>query len=135
MRSTRWPMPSNGEKSTGYWTQTSRASSITLTGHGLCIYLVIGLATGEYCLVQKWLNAGILEAGELSDSLQGTPQGAPISPLLANVYLHNVIDSWFGELRPTRTRGEVYIVRYADDFVLGFQYRSDIQNLEGYRTD
>ena len=67
-----------------------------------------------------------MEAGELSDSVQGTPQGAPISPLLANVYLHKVLDSWFAkEWRPKRASGEVYIVRYADDFVLGFQYRSE----------
>ena len=69
-----------------------------------------------------------MQAGELSDSVRGTPQGAPISPLLANVYLHKVLGSWFAlEWRPTRARGEVYIVRYADDFVLGFEYRSDAE--------
>ncbi len=77
-------------------------------------------------LIRKWLSTGVMEAGELSDSVQGTPQGAPISPLLANVYLHKVLDSWFAkEWRPKRASGEVYIVRYADDFVLGFEYRSD----------
>ena len=77
-------------------------------------------------LIRKWLSTGVMEAGELSDSVQGTPQGAPISPLLANVYLHKVLDSWFAkEWRPKSASGEVYIVRYADDFVLGFEYRSD----------
>ena len=77
-------------------------------------------------LVRKWLQAGILEAGQLSDTLQGTPQGAPLSPLLANVYLHHVLDAWFAkQWRPERASGEVYIVRYADDFVLGFEHRAD----------
>ena len=77
-------------------------------------------------LIRKWLSTGVLEAGVLSDTVQGTPQGAPISPLLANVYLHKVLDSWFAkEWRPERASGEVYIVRYADDFVLAFQHRSD----------
>lgn len=77
-------------------------------------------------LVRKWLQAGTLEAGQLSDTLQGTPQGAPLSPLLANVYLHHVLDAWFAkQWRPERASGEVYIVRYADDFVLGFEHRPD----------
>ena len=77
-------------------------------------------------LIRKWLNAGVMGAGLEVDFVRGTPQGAPISPLLANVYLHNVLDDWFArEWRPREARGEAYIVRYADDFVLGFQHRSD----------
>ena len=77
-------------------------------------------------LIRKWLNAGVMDAEPEVDFVRGTPQGAPISPLLANVYLHNVLDDWFArEWRPREARGEAYIVRYADDFVLGFQYRSD----------
>ncbi len=77
-------------------------------------------------LIRKWLNAGVMDGGLEVDFVRGTPQGAPISPLLANVYLHNVLDDWFArEWRPREARGEAYIVRYADDFVLGFQHRSD----------
>ena len=64
--------------------------------------------------------------------VRGTPQGAVISPLLANVYLHHVLDGWFArQWRPREARGEVYIVRYADDFVLGFEYRSDAERAHG----
>ena len=67
-----------------------------------------------------------MDAEPEADVVRGTPQGAPISPLLANVYLHNVLDEWFArEWRPREVRGEAYIVRYADDFVLGFQHRDD----------
>ena len=79
-------------------------------------------------LIRKWLNAGVIEAGLEVDVVRGTPQGAVISPLLANVYLHHVLDGWFArQWRPREARGEVYIVRYADDFVLGFEYRSDAE--------
>ena len=77
-------------------------------------------------LIRKWLNAGVIDAGLEVDFVRGTPQGAVVSPLLANVYLHNVLDRWFAQQwRPRKARGEAYIVRYADDFVLGFQYRGD----------
>ena len=79
-------------------------------------------------LIRKWLNAGVIEAGLEVDVARGTPQGAVISPLLANVYLHHVLDDWFArEWRPREVWGEAYIVRYADDFVLGFQYRRDAE--------
>ena len=79
-------------------------------------------------LIRKWLNAGVIDAGLEVDVVRGTPQGAVISPLLANVYLHHVLDRWFArEWRPREVWGETYIVRYADDFVLGFQYRSDAE--------
>ena len=79
-------------------------------------------------LIRKWLNAGVMDAEPEVDLVRGTPQGAPISPLLANVYLHNVLDDWFArDWRPREARGEAYIVRYADDFVLGFQHRSDAE--------
>ena len=67
-----------------------------------------------------------MEDGEWFDTGRGTPQGSVISPLLANVYLHYVLDAWVHRAwRPQEARGEMIIVRYADDFVLGFQYRSD----------
>jgi len=76
-------------------------------------------------LIQKWLSAGVLEQGKWSAVEEGTPQGATISPLLANVYLHYVLDLWVEQWRKRYAHGDVVIVRYADDFVLGFQDRSD----------
>ena len=79
-------------------------------------------------LIRKWLGAGVLEEGLKVDPARGTPQGAPISPLLANVYLHNVLDQWFAlQWRPQKTVGQAYLVRYADDFVLGFEHRQDAE--------
>ena len=80
-------------------------------------------------LIHKWLKAGVSEDGQWSSTVVGTPQGATISPLLANVYLHYVLDRWVEEWRKSHARGEVYIVRYADDFVMGFQYRDDAERL------
>jgi group II intron reverse transcriptase/maturase len=77
--------------------------------------------------IKKWLNAGVLEDGCLSWSETGTPQGGSISPLLANIYLHYAFDLWADHWRQEYARGEVIIVRYADDFVVGFQYRQDAQ--------
>jgi RNA-directed DNA polymerase len=76
-------------------------------------------------LIQKWLAAGVLEDGKWSSTVGGTPQGATISPLLANVYLHYVLDLWVQQWRKRGARGEVSIVRYADDFVMGFQHEAD----------
>lgn len=78
-------------------------------------------------LIQKWLKAGVSEDGEWSSTVVGTPQGATVSPLLANIYLHYVLDLWVEAWRKRHARGEVYIVRYADDVVMGFQYRSDAE--------
>jgi group II intron reverse transcriptase/maturase len=76
-------------------------------------------------LVKKWLRAGVSEDGEWSPTKVGTPQGAVISPLLANVFLHYVLDLWINEWRKREAKGEVVIVRYADDFVIGFREESD----------
>ncbi len=76
-------------------------------------------------LIRRWLKAGILEDGEIHPSEQGTPQGGSISVLLSNLYLHYVLDLWFERVVRSRLRGEAYLVRYIDDFVLCFQYRSD----------
>jgi RNA-directed DNA polymerase len=81
-------------------------------------------------LIRKWLRAGVSEDGEWSKTKVGTPQGAVISPLLANIYLHHVLDLWVDTWRKENARGEVYIVRYADDFVMGFQYKSDAVALQ-----
>lgn len=76
-------------------------------------------------LIKKWLNCGVLENELIAYSKTGTAQGAVISPLLANVYLHYVLDNWVVEWRKTQAKGEVYIVRYADDFIVAFQYKED----------
>jgi RNA-directed DNA polymerase len=81
-------------------------------------------------LIQKWLEAGVIEDGAWSASEQGSPQGATISPLLANVYLHYVFDLWARQWRKRHARGDVLIVRYADDVVLGFQHRSDAERFQ-----
>jgi group II intron reverse transcriptase/maturase len=78
-------------------------------------------------LIQKWLKAGVSEDGQWSETKLGTPQGAVVSPLLANVYLHYVFDLWAEAWRKKVARGEVIVVRYADDLVLGFQHRADAE--------
>jgi group II intron reverse transcriptase/maturase len=78
-------------------------------------------------LIQKWLSAGVVEEGRRSETEQGTPQGATISPLLANVYLHYVFDLWADRWRRQHARGDVVIVRFADDIVIGFQHRLEAE--------
>ena len=76
-------------------------------------------------LIQKWLKAGVSEDGQWSESKVGTPQGAVVSPLLANVYLHYVFDLWVEAWRKKVARGDVIVVRYADDLVVGFESRAE----------
>jgi RNA-directed DNA polymerase len=78
-------------------------------------------------LIQKWLTAGVSEDGEWTESKVGTPQGAVIAPLLANIYLHYALDLWVEAWRQKVARGEVIVVRYADDAVLGFERRDDAE--------
>lgn len=78
-------------------------------------------------LIQKWLRAGVSEEGQWSKTTVGTPQGAVISPLLANIYLHYVLDLWALKWRKEQASGDVIIVRYADDFVMGFQHRGEAE--------
>jgi group II intron reverse transcriptase/maturase len=78
-------------------------------------------------LIQKWLKAGVIEDGVWSETLEGTPQGASASTLLANVYLHYVFDLWVHQWRSRHARGEVLVVRFADDFVVGFEHRDDAE--------
>jgi group II intron reverse transcriptase/maturase len=80
-------------------------------------------------LIGKWLNAGVLEEGEVSYPERGTPQGGVISPMLSNIYLHDVLDRWFeAEVRP-RLKGKAFLVRYADDAVLVFALREDAERV------
>lgn len=76
-------------------------------------------------LIQKWLRAGVLEDGVRLETLEGTPQGAVISPFLANVYLHYVYDLWVNAWRVRHAKGHMIVVRYADDTVVGFQHRHE----------
>jgi RNA-directed DNA polymerase len=78
-------------------------------------------------LIRKWLKAGILDKGQVICPLTGTPQGGVVSPILANIYLHTVLDVWFYETVQTHCRGQVYLCRYADDFVCAFEYEKDAQ--------
>jgi hypothetical protein len=80
-------------------------------------------------LLDKWLKAGVLEGGVLSHPDQGTPQGGVISPLLANVYLHYVLDVWFEQEVKPRLKGRAFLVRYADDFVMGFACEQDARRV------
>ena len=76
-------------------------------------------------LVRKWLKAGVVEDGEWSETLEGTAQGASVSPLLANVYLHYVFDLWADQWRRQQAHGDVIIVRFADDYIVGFEHQED----------
>jgi len=76
-------------------------------------------------MIDKWLKAGILEEGQLSYPTEGTPQGGIISPILSNIYLHYVLDEWFSEKIQPKLKGRSFVVRYADDFIIGF---SDLQD-------
>jgi len=80
-------------------------------------------------LIGKWLHAGVLEKGQLSYPEDGTPQGGVISPLLANIYLHYVLDCWYVESVEPRLKGRALIVRFADDFVLGFEDKEDAEKV------
>jgi RNA-directed DNA polymerase len=80
-------------------------------------------------LIGKWLNAGVMEGDQITYSDRGTPQGGTISPCLANIFLHHVLDEWFvNEVKP-RMRGHCFIVRFADDFVIGFQREDDAKRV------
>jgi group II intron reverse transcriptase/maturase len=85
-------------------------------------------------LLMKWLHAGVVEDGELRAVQEGAPQGGGISPLLSNVYLHYALDLWVQQWRKRHARGEVYVVRYADDVVLGFQAEQDAHAMRAVMT-
>ena len=80
-------------------------------------------------LIGKWLKAGVLDRGEVTYPTQGTPQGGVISPLLANLYRHYVLDCWYRESVQPRMKGRTFLVRFADDFILGFEYQEDAEKV------
>jgi hypothetical protein len=80
-------------------------------------------------MIDKWLNAGVLEAGTLHFATEGTPQGGVISPMLSNIFLHYVLDAWFeSEVKP-RLKGKATLVRFADDFVMTFETYQDAKRV------
>lgn len=81
-------------------------------------------------LIKRWLKAGVMDENQWQQSEAGTPQGGSISVLLSNVYLHYVLDLWFTKVVKPRLKGEAYLVRYIDDFVVCFQYRADAKRFE-----
>jgi group II intron reverse transcriptase/maturase len=80
-------------------------------------------------LISKWLHAGVLEAGVVTYPDEGAPQGGVISPLLSNIYLHEVLDTWFEETIKPLLKGRAFLVRYADDFVMGFEHEEDARRV------
>ena len=80
-------------------------------------------------LIGKWLNTGVLENGNLSYPQAGSPKGGVISPLPANVFLHDVLDEWFEQVVQPRLKGRAFLIRYADDFVMGFSYEEDARRV------
>lgn len=86
-------------------------------------------------LIEKWLAAGVIEDGSWAASMAGVPQGAAISPLLGNVYLHYVFDLWAHQWRGRHARGDMILTRYADDFIVGFEHREDAERFLGALRD
>jgi retron-type reverse transcriptase len=86
-------------------------------------------------LIRKWLKAGVMEDGEVTRPEVGTPQGGVASPLLANIYLHYVFDLWAARWRRHHARGNVILVRYADDIVAGFEYQADAERFQAELRD
>jgi RNA-directed DNA polymerase len=83
-------------------------------------------------LIGKWLRAGVMQDGVVIRTEEGTPQGGPLSPLLANIYLHFVLDLWFEKKMRPWCQGEAYLTRFADDFVASFQYKRDAESFDRY---
>jgi RNA-directed DNA polymerase len=81
-------------------------------------------------LVAKWLKAGVWENGEVSFPDKGTPQGGVISPLLSNIYLHEVLDEWFVGMVQPRCKERTFMVRFADDFIMGFEDLKDVEKVQ-----
>jgi hypothetical protein len=114
----------------GWWKWTSASFFDTLDHAHLRALLQQRVRDGVLLrLVGKWLNAGVLEDGELTYPEAGTPQGGVISPLLANIYLHYVLDVWFEQVVKPCLKGRAFLVRYADDFVLGFACEEDARRV------
>jgi group II intron reverse transcriptase/maturase len=111
----------------GFFDQMSHEWTMKFVQHRVADHRILRL-------IQKWLKAGVSEDGQWAETKVGTPQGAVVSPLLANVYLHYVFDLWVEAWRQKVARGDVIIVRYADDLVVGFENRTEAERfLEEFR--
>src|ERR1700677_1463632 len=106
-----------------YFTRINRQWLRKMVAHRIADPVVLGL-------IGKWLNAGAMQDGVIIHTEVGTPQGGPISPVLSNLYLHFVLDLWFEKKIKPACRGEAYLVRFADDFVVSFQYREDVDRFQ-----
>src|SRR3990172_12487202 len=80
-------------------------------------------------LIGKWLNAGVLDNGNMTYPVKGTPQGGVASPMLANIFLHYVLDEWFMQDVQPRLKGKSFLIRYADDFIIGFEHEADARKV------
>ncbi|MGI8505401.1 MAG: group II intron reverse transcriptase/maturase [Solirubrobacteraceae bacterium] len=103
-----------------YFTSLDQSWLVTFLEHRIADKRVLRL-------IQKWLAAGVIENGEWSKTERGTAQGASVSPLLANVYLHYVFDLWAEQWRRRHARGDVILTRFADDYIAGFEHRDDAE--------
>ena len=111
----------------GFFDQMSHEWTMKFVQHRVADHRILRL-------IQKWLKAGVSEDGQWSETKLGTPQGAVVSPLLANVYLHYVFDLWVEAWRKKVAQGDVIVVRYADDLVVGFESRAEAERfLEEFR--
>ena len=106
-----------------YFTRINRQWLRKMVAHRIADPVILGL-------IGKWLNAGAMHDGVVIHAEEGTPQGGPISPVLSNLYLHFVLDLWFEKKIKPRCQGEAYLVRFADDFVVSFQFRDDADRFQ-----
>src|SRR6202795_1197055 len=106
-----------------YFTRINRQWLRKMVAHRIADPVILGL-------IGKWLNAGAMQDGVVIHTEKGTPQGGPISPVLSNLYLHFVLDLWFEKKIKPQGRGEAYLLRFADDFVVSFQFRQDVDHFQ-----
>jgi len=106
-----------------YFTRINRQWLRKMVAHRIADPVILSL-------IGKWLNAGAMHDGIVIHTEEGTPQGGPISPMLSNIYLHFLLDLWFEKKIKPDCRGEAYLVRFADDFVVSFQYREDVDRFQ-----
>ena len=120
-------------RKTNYVVETDIRGFFDAVDHGWMIKMLEhDIADRKFIeIIRKFLNAGIMENGKYLDSETGTPQGNGASPILANIYLHYVLDNWFDVIVQRQCTGECYMVRYADDFVCCFQNRYEAPNISG----
>jgi len=106
-----------------YFTRINRQWLRKMVAHRIADPVILGL-------IGKWLNAGVMKDGVIIHTEEGTPQGGSISPVLSNIYLHFLLDLWFEKKIKPACRGEAYLVRFADDFVVSFQFREDVDRFQ-----